>query len=630
MHSEFELYLFHQGTNYFSHKMLGAHPTVHEGKEGIRFSLWAPNGKEVRVVGSFNDWQGDRTPMSRVGQSGVWSTFVPQAREGDLYKFEIITQSGERQLKSDPFAFYSEQRPKTASIVYPLEGFEWQDHQWQQGKTQSFEKPVLIYEVHLGSWKRKSNGDFLTYRELADQLVDYVAQMGYTHIEILPIAEHPFDGSWGYQITGYFSTTSRFGTPKDFMYFVDQCHQRGLGVILDWVPGHFCRDAHGLWNFDGTPQYEYNDPERANNRGWGTLNFDLGKPEVMSFLISNAIYWLEVFHLDGLRVDAVASILYLDYGKKKGEWISNKYGGRENLEGVEFLKRLNAAVFKYFPNTLMIAEESTTWPLVTMPIDKGGLGFNFKWNMGWMNDTLKYMTLDPIHKNHHHNKLTFSLTYAFSENFVLPLSHDEVVHGKKSLLDKMPGDYWQKFANLRGYYAYMMGHPGKKLLFMGGEFGQFIEWNHEKELDWSLLNFDMHAKLKRYVEDLNRFYRSEGAFWKQDQSWEGFRWVDPDNHEQSMLAFARLGSNCGEVIIVVINFTPIVYHQYRLGVPKQGKYIEALNSDHTKYGGSGLINHNEIMTGQMPWQNCNYSIELTIPPLGALFLKYQDGSGIRG
>jgi len=616
--SRVDRYLFHQGNLFYGYQMLGAHPIKLNGVEGVRFSVWAPNAKQVCVAGDFNNWRGFINPMHRIESSGIWITFIPGAKQGDLYKYEIHTHYGEVLLKADPYAFYSEIRPNTASKIFSLEGYEWQDEKWQKSKNSNivYERPMLIYEVHLGSWRRKANGEFYSYRELADDLVEYVSQMGYTHIELLPIMEHPFDGSWGYQLTGYYSVTSRYGNPHDFMYFIDRCHQKEIGVILDWVPGHFCKDYHGLANFDGTSLYEVEESAE-----WGTLKFNLARPEVVSFLISNAVFWFDVFHIDGLRIDAVASMLYLDYGKENGGWQPNKYGGRENLEAVAFMKKLNEVIFGYFPQALMMAEDSTDWPLVSSPTYLGGLGYNFKWNMGWMNDILRYMDMDPLYRKWHHNLLTFSLMYAFLENFVLPLSHDEVVHGKKSLIEKMPGDYWQKFANLRILYCFMITHPGKKLLFMGGEFAQFLEWRYYSELDWVLLDFEMHRKFQEFVKRLNHFYLEEKSLWEQDYGWSGFQWVDPNNYEQSIIVFMRKAKNEEDFMIVVINFTPVVYENYRIGVPELGVFQEIFNSDLEMYGGSGQKNNSELQAESLSWHNQPYSIEIKVPPLGAIFLK---------
>lgn len=621
--SEYQLYLFNEGTNYYSYRMLGSHFTKVNGILGVQFAVWAPNAKSVSVVGDFNDWKGDLNIMEPLDDSGVWTTFIPNLKEMEIYKYEIETKNGDKILKSDPYAFYSEVRPNTASRIVSIDGYSWNDKSWQykKKKTPPYNIPISIYEVHLGSWKLNKDGDFLTYRELADELVDYVLYMGYTHIELLPISEFPFDGSWGYQVTGHFSVNSRFGTPKDFMYFVDKCHQNGIGVILDWVPGHFPKDAHGLAKFDGTHLYEYEDTRLGEHKEWGTLVFDYGKSEVRSFLISNALFWLDYYHIDGLRVDAVTSMLYLDYGRQSGEWIPNKYGGRENIEAIDFMKKLNEAVYKYFPNTMMIAEESTSWPMVTMPTFLGGLGYSHKWNMGWMHDILDYMSQDPIYRKWNHSKLTFSMMYAFSENYILPLSHDEVVHGKKSLLDKMPGDYWQKFANLRLLFSYMITHPGKKLLFMGGEFGQFIEWKYYDSLDWHLLEYEMHSKLQQFVKEINHFYKSQKPLWEIDDSWDGFKWIDTKDYNQSTISYIRIGKSKDDYIIVVLNFTPVVREDYRIGVPDLGEYVEVLNSDEIRFGGSGQLNNKPIKSEKLPWHNFPYSMCIKTPPLGASFFK---------
>lgn len=617
-----DLYLFHEGSHQRSYQLLGAH-VAEKSTPGVRFAVWAPHAQTVRVIGDFNSWDGRLHNFERISTCGIWSLFVPEAREGDFYKYEIVTAGGEVLHKADPYALAAELRPKTASQVVCLSGYNWQDAAWQQTKAKqsAYEQPMNIYEVDLGSWKRGQDKKWLSYRELGPALADYAVRMGYTHIELLPVAEHPFDGSWGYQATGYYAVTSRYGSPEDFMYFVDCCHQRGLGVILDWVPGHFCKDAHGLAGFDGTTLYEYADTNRRENRGWGTLNFDLGRPEVMSFLISNALFWLEVYHIDGIRIDAVANMLYLNYGREEGEWTPNCHGGTENLEAIAFLRKLNESIFANFPSALVIAEDSTAWPLVTHPTYLGGLGFNFKWNMGWMNDMLRYMELDPIYRQHHHNLVTFSFMYAFSENFVLPLSHDEVVHGKRSLLDKMPGDYEQKFANLRAFYAYMMAHPGKKLLFMGGEFGQFIEWNYQQSLDWHLLEYEMHAKLAGYVRALNHFYLDNPALWQNDRDWQGFSWIDCQDWQNSVLVFKRQGQAPGDFLIAVLNFTPVTRQEYRIGVPAAEYYVEAFNSDSKVYGGFGQGNAGKLIPEPKAWHNQPGSLVLTLPPLSAIYLK---------
>ncbi|MEG6522901.1 1,4-alpha-glucan branching protein GlgB [Desulfotomaculum sp. 1211_IL3151] len=618
---EINLYLFHEGSHTRAYEIFGAHVMQQDGREGVRFALWAPHAVEVRIVGDFNNWQGHQHRMHRAKDHQVWVLFVPGLQVNAIYKYEIFTGQGGVLLKSDPYAFYSEMRPDTASRVINLTGYQWQDAAYQEGKTKEalYERPINIYEVHLGSWRRQGH-DFLDYRTLADQLIDYVCAMGYTHIELLPIMEYPLDASWGYQLTGFYSITSRYGTPHDFMYFVDQCHQRGIGVILDWVPAHFCKDCHGLGRFDGLPLYESDNDLQAENQQWGTLNFDYAKPEIQSFLISSALFWLDVYHIDGLRVDAVAYMLYLDYGKQQGQWLVNRFGGKENLEAISFMKKLNEFVFEYHPNALMIAEESTTWPLVTSPTFLGGLGYNYKWNMGWMNDILRYMQMDPIHRKWHHNLLTFSFMYTFSENYILPLSHDEVVHGKKSLLNRMPGDYWQKFANLRLLFGYMMAHPGKKLLFMGGEFAQFIEWDENKSLDWHLLDFDLHKKMHHYVKTLNHFYKTEKALWQLDHHENGFQWIDPHDYSQSVITFMRLGKNPGEFLIIVCNFTPVVREGYRIGVPYLGEYTEVFNSDEVCFGGSGQIN-GILLAEDVPWHNQAFSLSIKVPPLAVVYLK---------
>ncbi|WP_432404390.1 1,4-alpha-glucan branching protein GlgB [Wukongibacter sp. M2B1] len=624
--SSFDMHIFHQGNHYKSYNFLGSHLIEYKGLKGVSFTLWSPNAKLVNIVGDFNNWVGIDYPMQKVDDSGIWNIFISELVEEELYKYEIHTEGGEIILKADPYAYYSETRPNTASKVFSLNRYEWKDKDWieEKKKKSIYEEPINIYELHLGSWKKKEDGNFYTYKEIADEIIEYVIEMGYSHIEILPLTEHPFDGSWGYQATGYYSVTSRYGTPLDFMYFVDRCHQNQIGVILDWVPGHFCKDGHGLYKFDGSPLYEYNSPEMAENHEWGTAIFDYGKNEVISFLISNAIFWLDIYHIDGLRVDAVSYMLYLDYGKKDEKWRSNKYGGRENIEAIEFLKKLNTMAFSYFPKVLMIAEESTAWPLVTTPVHLDGLGFNFKWNMGWMNDMLRYMEMDHIYRKWNNDLITFSFTYAFSENYILPLSHDEVVHGKKSLIEKMPGNYWEKFANLRILYSYMIAHPGKKLLFMGGEFGQFIEWDYKKAMDWMLLSFDMHKKMQNFIKKLNKFYKSEKSLYQLDSNDKGFSWID-NNSEQSIIAFMRKGKEKRDFIIIVCNFTPVLRDNYKIGVPYKGIYKEVLNSDLEEFGGSGTKNKKTIKANKLDWHGEPYSIEIQIPPLGALFIKRKGG-----
>jgi 1,4-alpha-glucan branching enzyme len=595
---------------------------------GVAFAVWAPNAHTVSVVGGFNQWDASRHPMRPRGASGIWELFLPGLQQGEVYKFEIRSRvAGYHVLKADPYAFAAELRPQTASIVWDLSKYLWEDSEWMKARARrhALSAPMAIYEVHLGSWRRvPAEGDrVLTYRELADQLVPHARQAGFTHLELLPVSEHPYDGSWGYQTTGYFAATSRFGTPDDFRYFVDRAHQAGLGVILDWVPAHFPKDEHGLAYFDGTHLYEHADPRQGEQREWGTLVFNYGRNEVRAFLLSNALFWLEQYHIDGLRVDAVASMLYLDYSRKEGEWLPNAFGGRENLEAVDFIKRFNEVVHQEFPDVLTFAEESTAWPMVSRPTYLGGLGFDIKWNMGWMHDMLEYMQLDPIYRRHHHNNLTFSLLYAFSENFVLPFSHDEVVYGKRSMLNKMPGDYGQRFANLRALYAYMYAHPGKKLMFMSCEYGQWNEWNYQTGLEWNLLDFPAHQQLLFYVSDLNRLYLSQPALHEVDFSWEGFDWIDFRDVDKSIVAFVRRSKTPGDEIIVAANFTPIVRDGYRLGVPQPGFYQELMNSDSALYGGGNVGNAGGLPSEPIPWQNQPHSVLITLPPLGVLFLKRQ-------
>lgn len=621
---EYSTYLYHQGTNDASYRLFGSHFTVLRRKSCVRFAVWAPHAQAVSVVGDFNNWDTKANPMERcsVG-NGIWQTYIEGLEEGNLYKYAITTSSGEVILKSDPYAFAAELRPGTASKLTKLH-YTWKDKKWQESRSayDSYTEPMLTYEVHLGSWRRDADGKVLTYKETADLLVAYVKDMHYTHIELMPLCEYPFDGSWGYQGTGYFAATSRYGKPEELMYLVDLCHRNGIGVILDWVPGHFCRDAHGLRHFDGEPCYESGNPMLAENKEWDTMNFDYGRTEVQSFLISSALFWLTQYHIDGLRIDAVANMLYLDYGHKDGGWQPNKYGGRENLEAIDFLRKLNTAVFKAVPHALMIAEESSAWPLVTKPVDAGGLGFNYKWNMGWMNDMLRYMSMDPLFRKDNHNLVTFSLCYAFSENFILPLSHDEVVHGKHSLLDKMPGDYWQKFAGLRAFYGYWMSHPGKKLLFMGSDFGQFIEWKFDDSLDWHLLDYPMHKAMHDYVRKLNEYYNTHPEFWQEDCDWTGFSWISCDDRDDSVIAFYRSGvDDANDLTIVVCNFTPVVRHDYRIGVPKAGTYVEVFNSDAETFGGSNVINEGDFASKEKPMHGLDQSIVLTLPPLGVTYFR---------
>ncbi|MGD9874158.1 MAG: 1,4-alpha-glucan branching protein GlgB [Kiritimatiellia bacterium] len=622
--TDFDLYLFGEGTHFRTYKKMGAHPLTVNGVEGVHFAVWAPNARRVSVIGVFNRWDGRHTPMQNRGSSGLWEVFVPALKPGDIYKYEILGPNDYLTERADPYAFACELRPKTASVIWDIEWYTWQDKDWmsRRRETRWHDKPISVYEVHPGSWRRNgAHGEFwYTYRQMADTLIPYVKDTGYTHIELLPISEHPFDGSWGYQTIGYYAPTSRFGTPDDLKYFIDRCHQEGIGVILDWVPAHFPKDGHGLGYFDGTHLYEHSDPRKGEHMDWGTLIFNYGRNEVRTFLLANAMFWADVYHIDGIRVDAVASMLYLDYSRKAGEWIPNQFGGRENLEAVSFLKKFNELIHGEYPGFITFAEESTAWPMVSRPTYLGGLGFDFKWNMGWMNDTLAYIEKEPVHRKYHHGSLTFSLIYAFTENFILPFSHDEVVHGKRSMLDKMPGDFWQKFANLRVLYAYMYAHPGKKLLFMGCEFGQWLEWNCNQSLDWHLLQFEPHQKLLNCVKDLNRVYKTEKSMHEIDFNWEGFQWIDLHDSEQSIISFLRRAKN-GDVVACIFNLTPVPRTGYRMGVPKPGKYREIFNSDSNLYGGSNMGNAGEVPSDPIPWQGQPHSLLLTLPPLGALFLK---------
>lgn len=616
--ADLDVHLFHEGTYYRSYQFLGARKIRKDKKEYVRFVVWAPRAREVYLIGDFNNWNGESLPLKRIKNSGIWEISISDVEEFDNYKYKIISQDGEIRLKADPYAFHAEERPKTASKYFDLKGFQWTDKRWMENrkKINHAKEPMSIYEVNLLSWRKKEDGMQYSYRDLANELVNYVIKMGYTHIEIMPIAEHPYDGSWGYQATGYFAPTSRYGTPKDFMYLIDICHKYDIGVILDWVPVHFCKDDHGLARFDGTYCFESMDLEKSENKPWGTLNFDFTKPEVHSFLISNAMYWFDYYHIDGLRVDAVAYMLYYDFS---GQEIKNIYGGRENLEAIEFIKRLNSVIGNKYPDVLMIAEESTTWPKLTSPVEDGGLGFDYKWNMGWMNDILEYMETDPYFRKGNQNALTFSQIYAYSEKFILPLSHDEVVHGKKSLIDKMPGTYEEKFANLRILYLYMYAQPGKKLLFMGGEFAQFIEWNEWKALDWHLLEYESHRRIKIYVEDLNKLYRKEKALFTLDNSYKGFKWIEHENHQESIVAFERIAES-GEKIIAVFNFTPIERENYPIGVDKLGIYKTIINSDHKRYGGK-IKRVKSFKAKEESFHGRDYSIRVDIPSLGGILLK---------
>jgi 1,4-alpha-glucan branching enzyme len=621
--TDFDMYLFNAGDHHRVYEKLGAHLVEVAGIKGVQFAVWAPAARSVSVIGNFNGWDRRKHAMRVLGSSGIWEIFIPGLAEGELYKFEVKTHQGFVLDKADPYGFEMELRPRTASKVNFLSNFEWKDTEWMKRRDSDDQlaKPVCVYEVHLGSWQRGEGNRWLTYRECAERLVPYVKGMGYTHIELLPVMEHPFDGSWGYQVTGYFAPTSRFGSPADFAYFVDCCHRNSIGVILDWVPAHFPKDLFALARFDGTHVYEHADPRKGEHQDWGTFIFNYGRHEVKNFLISNALFWLDKYHIDGLRIDAVASMLYLDYSRNPGEWVPNEYGGRENLEAVAFLKHLNTVLHKYYPGVLKIAEESTSWPGVTNAVEFGGLGFDLKWNMGWMHDMLEYFSKDPIYRSFHHRNLTFALLYAFSERFLLPLSHDEVVHGKGSLIGRMPGDLWQKFANLRLLYMLKYGFPGKKLLFMGGEIGQWDEWSHEQSLDWHLLEYDTHQGVHRLVQDLNRLYTSERSLHEVDFNYKGFEWIDFNDVASSIISFERFAQDQNDSIVVVCNFTPVPRNNYRIGVRRHGTYKELLNSDAGVYGGSNIGNYGELMSDAVHAHGREYSLNLTLPPLAALYLK---------
>lgn len=611
--TDYQLHLFHEGSFFQSHRLFGAHVLKKSDNVSTRFCVWAPNARQVRLVGDFNGWNGEGYELVRINKEGVWLLTLDTDLEGCLYKYEIYTKAGEILLKADPFAFYSEMRPNTASIVYSLDDYEWNDANWVQKneKKNTLAAPMVIYELHLGSWRKKEDGSFYTYKELAAELIPYVMEHGFTHIELLPLVEHPLDISWGYQGTGYYSVTSRYGSPLEFKFFIDQCHLNGIGVILDWVPGHFCKDAHGLYQFDGTHIYSYPHHHDRENKVWGTANFDLGKREVQSFLISNAIFWIDIYHIDGFRVDAVANMIY---------W-SNSQGKHENPFGIQFLKKLNKAVHDDHSSFFMIGEDSTDFPNVTAPVHYGGLGFDYKWNMGWMNDMLKYMETPPYSRSSMHNKVTFSLLYAFSENFVLPFSHDEVVHGKKSLLNKMPGEYWEKFAQFRLLLGYMFAHPGKKLLFMGFELGQFSEWKDKEQLDWNLMEFDMHRKTNAYVKELLKLYKRSRPLYELDHLYDGFEWIDVNNSRQSIFSFIRKGKKAGETLAVICNFTGLCYQDYKIGIHAPGEYREIFNSDREEFGGSGMMNKKIIIAEEKSLHGKPYSIRLTIPPFAILMLR---------
>ena len=618
-----EVYLFHQGTYYCAYEFLGAHPLKKRNVDGYVFRVWAPNASKINVVGDFNDWNNSKNPMKKISEQGIWECFIPKVKPFQKYKYEIVDSKNYARLKADPYAFMNETNGKTASIVYDIEGYKWNDENYLEyaKRKNNYSSPMNIYEVNLGSWKRQKDKSYYSYKMLANELIPYVVKMGYTHIEIMPIMEFPYDGSWGYQVTGYFSPTSRYGEPKDFMYFIDKCHENGLGVIIDWVPAHFPKDEHGLIEFDGTCLYENQGWDRKEHKTWGTRRFDYGRNEVECFLISSAMFYLKKYHIDGIRVDAVASMLYLDYDKKDGEWIPNQYGKNENLEAVAFLQSLNKAIFKEFPNALIIAEESTSWPLVTKPVDVGGLGFNFKWNIGWMNDTLEYIKTDPYFRKSIHDKLTFSMYYAFSENFILPISHDEVVHGKCSLLNKMFGDYYSKFKSMRAYLSYMFAHPGKKLTFMGTEFAQFKEWDYQDGIDFCLLDYDTHRDMSKFVRALNLFYLENPELYEEDFSWAGFEWIVADDKNQNVLVFKRMDKSGGELIYAV-NFSPNHQLNYSFGVDGE-KYVEVFNTDNKGFGGDGILN-GTVEAEKTPYNGKEYKLTIKIPALSGVFLKREN------
>ena len=622
--TDLDLHLFGEGLHYEIHRKLGSHAAEFDGAHGIHFAVWAPNARHVRIVGDFNGWDGRAHAMEPLQQSGIWVLFVPGLSAGEKYKYEIDGADGRVSQKADPYGMQFEVPPRSATVACDAPAHAWQDGAWMRQRAANgllFDRPMSIYEVHLGSWRRGDGNTPLSYRELAGQLVPYVQEMGFTHVEMMPVMEHPFAGSWGYQVVGFFAPTSRFGPPEDFKYLVDCCHQAGIGVILDWVPGHFPKDGHGLIRFDGTALYEHDDPRMGEQPDWGTLVFNYGRHEVRNFLLANALFWLDEYHADGLRVDAVASMLYLDYSREAGQWVPNCFGGRENLEAMDFLRRVNTLVHERHPGAVMVAEESTAWPAVSRPVYTGGLGFTFKWNMGWMHDMLSYMSHDPLYRKWAHNDLTFSMLYAFTENFILPFSHDEAVHGKGSMLGKMPGDQWQRFANLRALYGYLFGHPGKKLLFMGGEFAQTREWNHDTGLDWYLLECDPHRGVRRLVADLNRLYRDEPSLHELDCAREGFGWIDCHDHESSVVSFLRRARDPNDFTVFVLNFTPVPRSAYRVGVPRAGRYREVLNTDAATYGGSNVGNLGGAVTEDIPAHGHLFSLSLLLPPLSCITLK---------
>lgn len=616
-----EIYSLKKGTNYDCWKFLGSHMRNIGGQDGVVFRVWAPSARDVSVVGDFNNWMPGAHPMTNIAKTGIWQCFVPGLKEYDIYKYCVTTSGDQLVFKADPYAFHTETRPANCSKVYDISKYEWGDERWERQKQKSnpVNAPLNIYEVHAGSWRVHADGNPYSYRDLAQELIPYVIEMGYTHIELMPLTEYPFDGSWGYQVTGYFAPTSRYGAPSDFKYFIDECHKAGIGVIMDWVPAHFPKDEFGLYKFDGTNLYEDTNPKRAEHVEWGTMVFNFGRPEIQCFLISSALFWLSEYHIDGLRFDAVASMLYLDYNRKDGQWEANTYGGHENLEAIDLLRKINTVAFKRHPGVLMIAEESTSWPLVSSPVSNGGLGFNFKWNMGWMNDMLSYMKTDPFFRGGNHNKVTFSFFYAFSENFILPISHDEVVHGKGSLIGKMPGEYDDKFAEMRVFLGYMIAHPGKKLMFMGQEFGQFSEWSEAKQLDWNLLDYESHRNLHAYSKTLNHFYLQNKTLWQRDYSWEGFEWIVPDDNTQNIVVFLRKDVE-GNAFVVCCNFAPVLREGYKFGVPVAGAYKEVFNSDAQEYGGGGFTNTG-VRSKKGTMHNFAHSITVDLPPLSCLFFR---------
>jgi 1,4-alpha-glucan branching enzyme len=625
--TSYDIYLFGEGRLLYAYEKFGAHPMTIDGVQGVNFAVWAPNAERVSVVGDFNAWDERVHPMTAHPTGGIWELFIPGLQQGDVYRYAILSRTGGyRVLKADPYAYWSEVRPANASVVFDIEGYEWGDDAWMtaRGETRWLEKPIAVYEMHAGSWKRGADGEWLDYRQLAHELVPYLTDMGYTHIELMPIAEHPFDGSWGYQVTGYFAVSSRFGTPKDFMYFVDHLHQHGIGVIVDWVPAHFPKDGHALSYFDGTHLYEHSDPRQGEHPDWGTYIFNYGRNEVRNFLISNLLFWLKKYHIDGVRVDAVSSMLYLDFSRREGQWVPNRYGGRENLEAIAFIKEFNEVAATEAPGVITIAEESTAWPMVSRPTYVGGLGFTFKWNMGWMHDTLYYFSKDPIFRRYEHNQITFSMLYAFNENFMLSYSHDEVVHGKGSMIGKMAGDWWQKFANLRLLYGHMYMHPGKKLLFMGQEFGQWREWSEARALDWELIEWPTHARMANWTRDLNKFYKENAALWELDFDPAGFQWCDANDADNSIYTYMRFASDSSDFVVVALNATPVVRYNYRIGVPQAGFYREVLNSDSEYYGGSNVGNKGGVQAEERQHYQWQHSIAVTLPPLACVVFKLGD------